>query len=114
MKGVRELNLEYGMPSVDEALRRLEAEIAACRHLKIPVMKLIHGYGSSGNGGKIRTAVRRYLAEQQMTGRICAVVAGENFSIFSETTRQAFTKCSNLRQDRDLDNENRGITFVVL
>ena len=114
MKGVRELNLELGYPTVDEALRRLEAELSAVRKMKMPVIKIIHGYGSSGKGGRIRTATRKCLAEQQAAGKISAVIRGEVFSIFSEDTRRAFARCENLRQDGDLDNENRGITFVIL
>ena len=61
MKGVRELNLEQGRPSVDQALGWLEAELEAARKMNTPLMKLIHGYGSSGKGGRIRTASRKYL-----------------------------------------------------
>ena len=43
-----------------------------------------------------------------------AVIHGEDFSIFSEQTRQAFRRCDALRQDRDLDAENRGVTYVLL
>lgn len=56
-----EVNLELGRPSADEALRRLEHELAAKRHLRAKAMKIIHGYGSSGKGGRIRTASRKYL-----------------------------------------------------
>lgn len=49
-----EVNLELGRPSADEALRRLEHELAAKRHLRAKAMKIIHGYGSSGKGGRIR------------------------------------------------------------
>ena len=49
MKAItRELNLELGRPTADEALRRLEAELEAARHMNTPLLKLIHGYGSSG------------------------------------------------------------------
>ena len=65
---IRELNLELGRPTADEALRRLTAEIAACRHMKRPVLKIIHGYGSSGTGGKIRTASRKYLRDLKGRG----------------------------------------------
>ena len=44
----RELNLELGRPTADEALRRLEAELEAARHMNTPLLKLIHGSGSSG------------------------------------------------------------------
>ncbi len=54
--GMKELNLEHGMPTVDTALRWLESELDAARKMRRPALKLIHGYGSSGRGGKIRTA----------------------------------------------------------
>ena len=79
-----------------------------------PLLKLIHGYGSSGKGGRIRTASRRYLEEAAVQGRIAAYLPGEQFSIFDETTRRALQQYPRLRQDRDLDRENRGITFVFL
>ena len=114
MKGVRELNLELGYPAAQEALRRLEADMAATRRMHQPVMKIVHGYGSTGKGGRIRGAVRRYLQEQQRQGKVKYVIPGEDFSIFSEDTRRAFAVCEALRQDRDLDRCNQGVTFLVL
>lgn len=111
--GMKELNLEHGMPTVDTALRWLESELDAARKMRCPALKLIHGYGSSGRGGKIRTACRKYLREQAESGRIRLVIRGEDFSIFSEVTRRSFILCGELRHDRDLDRENRGVTFVV-
>lgn len=112
--GMKELNLEAGMPPVDTALRWLEAELHAARKMGRPGLKLIHGYGSSGTGGKIRTACRKYLREQLDAGRVRLVIRGEDFSIFSEETRRGFTLCAQLRGDRDLDRENRGVTIVIL
>ena len=114
MKHTRELNLELGWPTVDQALRRLDAELEAARKMNTPLMKLIHGYGSSGKGGRICTASRRYLEEAAAQGRIAAYLPGERFSIFDETARRALQQYPHLRQDRDLDGENRGVTFVFL
>ena len=111
---MKELNLEQGMPTVDTALRWLEAELTAARKMGRPALKLIHGYGSSGRGGKIRTACRKYLREQAEAGRVRLVIRGEDFSIFSEETRRGFVLCGELRQDRDLERENRGVTFILL
>ena len=41
--GMKELNLEAGMPPVDTALRWLEAELHAARKMGRPGLKLIHG-----------------------------------------------------------------------
>lgn len=65
-KPIRELNLELGRPDAAEALRRLAAEVEAARHLGTPAMKLIHGYGSSGRGGRLRTACRTWLRQQEL------------------------------------------------
>mgnify|MGYP000797344327 CR=1 FL=1 len=109
MKGVRELNLEQGRPSVDQALGWLEAELEAARKMNTPLMKLIHGYGSSGKGGRLRTACRTWLRQQEL-----CFLPGEEFSIFNQEARRWLALCPRLRQDRDLDAENRGVTYVLL
>lgn len=114
MKHIREINLELGHPSADEALRRLCSELHAAKVMHTPVVKIIHGYGSSGKGGRIRTACRSYLREAQASGNIQYFIRGEDFSLFNEATRQAFRLCDALRQDGDLDNYNNGVTFVIL
>ena len=55
---LREVNLEAGKPIVDQAIRRLTFEISHSRSLGCSVLKIIHGYGSSGTGGRIRTEIR--------------------------------------------------------
>lgn len=111
---LREVNLELGKPTVDQAMKRLILEVGRTRGMGCTVMKIIHGYGSSGTGGKIRTASRRYLMQLKTKGEIREVIPGEAFSIFEETTRQAFSRCGDLRRDRDLDRYNNGVTFLVL
>ena len=107
--GMKELNLEYGMPTVDTALRWLESELSAARKMGRPALKLIHGYGSSGKGGRLRTACRTWLRQQEL-----CFLPGEEFSIFNQEARRWLALCPRLRQDRDLDAENRGVTFVLL
>lgn len=115
MKGtIRELNLELGRPTANQALRWLEAELEAARKMNTPLLKLIHGYGSSGKGGKIRTACRKRLTVLRAEGAIRDFIPGEHFSIFEEATRRAFVHCGDLRDDRDLDRCNHGVTFLLL
>jgi len=110
----REVNLEQGMPPADRAIRRLTYELHSSRDLGYGAVKLIHGYGSSGTGGKIRTEARQYLAGLVRRGQIDGVVPGESFSIFDETTRKLLLRCPELSRDRDLDRHNNGVTFVLL
>ncbi len=110
----REVNLEHGKPFVDAALKHLTAELKYCASAKIPVLKIIHGYGSSGTGGRIRIESRRYLARAKERRDIKTYITGEKFSIFDEDTRTALSLCSDLRRDRDLERHNNGVTFIVL
>ena len=112
--GLKEINLEAGMPTCDTAIRRLTYELNSGRQTGCKVLKIIHGYGSTGTGGKIRTEARTYLRRQKQKGIIKYIIEGEHFSIFDEATRNAFTECGELRQDRDLDRYNNGITIIVL
>ena len=114
ISSLREVNLETGMPYVDQAIQRLVHEIAHSRKMGCTVLKVIHGYGSSGKGGKIRTESRRYLTRLKGQGEITDFLPGEKFSIFEDATRRAFIRCDDLRRDADLDRYNNGVTFVVL
>lgn len=111
---LREINLEEGRPTADAAIRRLTFEIQHSRRIGATVLKIIHGYGSSGVGGRIRVEARSYL--QRLTGKreIKGYIIGEQFSIFDESTRAAFLRCGDLRKERDLERHNNGVTYIVL
>jgi len=113
MGTLREVNLELGMPTVSQALRRLDVELSTSRKMHCAALKLIHGYGSSGSGGKIRVAVRRRLTELKQQGAIRDFIPGERFTIFEEATLAAFRLCGSLRQDPDAERYNNGVTFVI-
>ncbi len=102
------------MPLVEHALKRMHFQLETHRKTGVVAVKLIHGYGSSGTGGKIRTAVRRELAQMKAAGKIRDFVIGEEFSIFSPVTRSILVACAQVRGDRDLERHNNGITVVWL
>ena len=111
---LKSVNIKYGMPDSDDAVRRVTYNIRNSKQLGTRAIKFIHGYGSTGAGGVIRTKTRRYLAEQKRKRLIADFIPGEDFSIFSEATRRAFEICPDLRNDPDLDRHNNGITIVIL
>ena len=114
MSNYKEVNLELGMPQVKEAMGRLTFEITHCRALRYSVLKIIHGYGSTGTGGRIRTESRKLLTQMKANGQISDFIIGEEFSIFNSTTLSAFRKCDSLRKDHDLERHNNGVTFILL
>lgn len=108
------VNLEDGRPTRDMAIRRMTFELNRARAGRAKVVKLIHGYGSSGVGGVLRIAVRKELERMKKRGLIKLYVPGENFEIFSSDTIKMLDNCSALRNDRDLGRYNNGITLVLL
>jgi len=111
---LREVNIKDGMPTVDVAIRRITYNIKSAGPLGVSAIKFIHGYGSTGKGGGIRTETRKYLERQKARGAIKDYITGETFTIFDESTRKAFLVCSDLRRDCDLERHNNGITIVIL
>lgn len=102
------------MPTVDEALRRLENEIALARREKAAMLKVIHGYGSGGEGGDIRVAVQRRLKEMIESGEVRGCIFGEDWSKSDEAAWHLIQKRPELKSDRDLGRGNQGITIVLL
>lgn len=109
-----EFNLERYFPTVEQGILLTNQEILRCRKQKIRVIKLIHGYGSSGVGGRLRHGIRRHLQSMIQTGSLRGLAWGEEFSIFDETTRQMLEAVPELRKDSDLERCNQGITMVFI
>lgn len=107
------IDIEEGRPVVAQALAILEQEIRNGKKRGYGALKVIHGYGSSGVGGRLRTGIRKYLAGQREQGIIREVIPGEDFSIFHMTALEMIGRCPQLSKDRDLERRNQGITFVV-
>jgi hypothetical protein len=102
------------MPSVHEALQRLDRELALARQEKVSVLKLIHGYGSTGAGGDIRIAAQKRLLDLAHNAQIRTCIFGENWSKSDEQTWRLLQAQPALKADSDLGRGNRGITIVVL
>ncbi len=108
------VNLKRNMPSVEEALARLERELIQARLERRRVLTLIHGYGSSGAGGIIREEVRARLHYLRYQGSISEIVCGEDFSSRSPAGRNLLRRFPTLRRHRDLNRRNPGITLAAL
>jgi hypothetical protein len=108
------VNLEQGLPTVEQALHRLQQEIITARLEKICVLTLIHGYGSSGKGGAIRRECRKTLEYLLSKGEIGTVIPGEDFSRRHGSVKQLLNRFPVLSRHPHLNNHNKGITLVVL
>ena len=110
---VRDLNVEAGLPTVEEALRRLEAQLDRARAEGVRVVRVIHGWGSAaGGGGKIRAAARQWLQGQLERGRIRSCFPGDRYAHTSPEGRDFLRRHPALRASENSDRNNPGITFV--
>lgn len=111
---IKTANLEDGMPSVPQARVRLASEIELARRAGTAVLKVIHGYGSSGIGGDLRIALQSTLRQMAQRGEIRACIFGENWRKSDEHAWELVKRFPGLTEDRDFGRTNKGITIVVL
>jgi len=111
---LKTVNLEDGMPSVSEARARLARELQAARASGFTLVKIIHGYGSSGVGGDLRIALQATIRQMQERGEIRGCIFGEDWRASDERTWELVKRFPDLKSDRDLGRGNRGITMVDL
>jgi hypothetical protein len=102
------------MPQVQEALQRMDRELALARRGNLTLLKLVHGYGSTGAGGDIRIAVQKRLVEMAQNGQIRGCIFGEDWSKSAEAAWKLLQSHAALKSDSDLGRGNRGITIVLL
>lgn len=111
---IRTVNLKQGMPHVDEARQRLNQAIDQGRRSGFSALKLIHGYGSSGVGGSLRTAIRSSLTRRRREGKIRAFAPGEKWHVCEPDAQAILAECPALERESDLNMHNEGITIVLL
>lgn len=108
---VAEVNLEYGMPGIDSALQNMKNALTTYKGQGLKAVILIHGYGSSGVGGGIKTAVTRCLGENSMRGIVRTYVGGEDWL---NRKREILSMCKDLESYERRIANNNGITVVIL
>jgi hypothetical protein len=111
---IKTVSLKSGMPPVQEALQRLDRELALARQQGLTLIKLIHGYGSTGAGGEIRIAAQARLQELVRNGQIRGCIYGEDWSKSNEMTWKLLQAQPALKADEHLGRRNQGITIVLL
>ena len=113
-KKFKSVNIKQNLPSVDEARFRLQQEIDFAKSCGIKILKIIHGYGSSGQGGKLRNSLRQTLVRMKNNHKISSFITGEDFFSNSENFRKIKKIYPKIQYDPDLNKSNKGITIIIL
>jgi len=110
----RTVDIKSDQPDVETARRRLISVMHKAKAERVRVLKIIHGYGSSGKGGDIRYMVREYLDMQKYSPLYKYYVRGEEFGTGYDEGLKIAAEFKQLRHDGDWSNHNRGVTLVVM
>ncbi len=111
---IKTVILKEGMPSVEQARARLAGEIQIARQSGLRVLKIVHGYGSTGAGGDLRIALQATLRQMADRREIRDCIYGENWRTSDERTWTLLKQMPELKNDSDLGRRNKGITLVLL
>ena len=75
----------------------------------LSVLKIIHGYGSSGKGGSTKDVVRNWAFRHR--SRFRRIIEGERYTLYNEDTRELRKEVGSY-EDADLQHANPGLTVV--
>lgn len=110
-----ELNIKSGNPTVEEALDRLTRVVRELHDLDVKAIVLIHGYGSTGKGGRIKWAVHEALEHNQYADRIEGYYFGEQVPYGSQACQDLLKQRPGLRQYlKHFKVGNAGMTILLL
>ena len=109
------LNLKFDGPSVEEALDRLTVALRRASEVGIKAMILIHGYGASGEGGRIKWAVHDALENNYFSDRVDEYHFGEQAAFGSESYHALLRRRPGLKAYlKHFKEGNAGMTVLIL
>ena len=115
MKNIYKINVESFKLTVNEALAQIESEIDALKLINKPcILKVIHGYGSSGCGGEIKKNLPAFLNILKARGKIKDYAENSKFGVLSLKYKKYSGIFPELILDNDLKNLNPGITIIFI
>ncbi len=111
---IQVINLEQGMPTAEVARKQLITMLERIKRQGGGLVKVIHGYGSSGQGGAIRLSVQKSMALRKESGWLRGYVPGEKWDIFHQEARDILDSFPEARKDKDLGKSNQGISMILI
>lgn len=110
-----EINIKQDGPYVEEALDRLTDYLRKSIELGIKAIVLIHGYGSSGEGGRIKWAIHDALENNRYSDRVEDYYFGESVPYGSPAYQALLKRRPSLKRYLVRFKEgNAGMTVLLL
>jgi hypothetical protein len=109
-----DLSVKQDLPTVEKARARLVEGLKRLAGEGVTFVRVVHGYGSKGVGGKIRHAIVPTLRRLQSEGVIRVFIPGEHWKPGNAEADRLVRATRGLREDPDFGGSNKGITIVVI
>ena len=110
-----EINIKQDGPYLEEALERLTDLLRKSIYVVIKAIVLIHGYGSSGEGGRIKWAIHDALENNRYSDRVDEYHFGENVAYGTEAYHALLKRRPGLKRYlKRFKEENAGMTVLLL
>jgi len=110
-----EINIKQDGPYVEEALERLTEYLRQSLVVGIKAIVLIHGYGSSGEGGRIKWAIHDALENNRYSDRVEDYYFGEDVAYGSTPYHALLKRRPGLKRYLQRFKEgNSGMTVLLL
>lgn len=109
---LQELDIGHGNMTGREATESLARALDDVRAASIPVLVVVHGYGSSGQGGIIRKLVHTTCRDLQSQGAIRVWIPGDYFGASSDLARSLARDYPELKESPHWNASNPGVTLL--
>jgi hypothetical protein len=110
---VKTVDIGHGRETTDQARVILERDFNASFKREDHFLVVIHGHGSSGKGGEIKTMVRNYAGAMVSMRRIKEFVQGEHLRQGSYVASEVARRHPRIKQLRDWNAANPGVTIFI-
>jgi hypothetical protein len=111
---VKRIDLGHAGLTVNEAHQRLSDAINVASYKGEDVLVVVHGYGSSGTGGRILSMVRSEANRALRAGGLTGWIAGEDLGGRSRRARELVRRLPALADIDVWQRENPGITVLIV
>lgn len=112
---VTELNIKQGFPTVEQSLDYLTEYLRAAYDLGLKAIVIIHGYGSSGEGGRIKRALHDALENNHYADRVEEYFFGEQVAYGSPVCQALLKQRPGLKRYlKHFKAGNAGMTVLLL
>jgi hypothetical protein len=110
-----ELNIKRDYPNVEEALEQFTECLRIATELGLKAIVLIHGYGSSGEGGRIKWAIHDGLENNHYADRVEEYFFGESVPYGSSACQTLLKQRPGLKRYlKHFKAGNAGMTVLLL